>query len=147
MKSGTINKQSLLVRFLNRPTRKATRDFLHVLLRITAVDAERMQLHQLARVIFVEATVDPGGLVAFGWIRTRHARAPVVEIEKHRRRVRGGAEQIAKASHRKRPNRLSIECGEQISIVVFVCEDAEMVLPKIDHQLIELLVAVNRAQK
>src|SRR2546429_4778018 len=75
-----------------------------------------MQLHQLAGVIFVEATVDPGGLVAFGWIRTRHARAPVVEIEKHRRRVRGGAEQIAKASQRVRANCLSIECGEQIAI-------------------------------
>src|SRR5947208_17160700 len=105
-----------------------------------------MQLHQLARVIFIEATVDSGELVAFGWIRTRHARAPVVEIEKHRRRVRGGAEQIAKASQGVRANRLSIKCGEQISIVVFVCEDAEMILPEIDHQLVELLVAVNRAQ-
>ena len=37
------------------PTREAARDFLHVLLRVTAVDAEGMQLHQLACVIFVDA--------------------------------------------------------------------------------------------
>src|ERR1041385_48816 len=112
VKSGTINKQPLLVRLLNGPAAETTRHLLHVFLRVTAIDAQRMQLHQLARVIFVEATVDSGGLFAFGRIRTRHARPPVVEVEEHRRRVRGGAEQIAKTTHRKWPNRFAIECRQ-----------------------------------
>ena len=37
------------------PTRETARDFLHVLLRIAAVDAERVQLHQLTRIVFINA--------------------------------------------------------------------------------------------
>ncbi len=40
---------------VNRPARKAARDFLHVLLSVAAIDAERMQLHDLAGVILVDA--------------------------------------------------------------------------------------------
>src|SRR5262249_48615179 len=36
------------------PTGKATRDFLHVLLRVTTIDSERVQFHQLARVVLVD---------------------------------------------------------------------------------------------
>ena len=61
--------------------------------------------------------------------------------------MRGGAEQIAEATHRKRSNGLAIETGEQKSIVIFVRKDAEMVLPKIDHRFIELPVAVDCAQE
>ncbi len=39
----------------DRPARKRARDLLHVLLRVAAFDAERVQLHQLARVVLVEA--------------------------------------------------------------------------------------------
>ncbi len=39
------------------PTREATRDFLHVFLGVAAVNAERMQFHQLARVIFIDAAL------------------------------------------------------------------------------------------
>src|SRR5690348_16496474 len=42
-------------RLKDGPTGKATRDFLYVFLRVTAVDAERVKLHQLARVVFVDA--------------------------------------------------------------------------------------------
>src|SRR5205823_12307595 len=48
MQAGTIKKQPFFIRLLNRPTRKAARDFLHVFLGIAAVHAQRMQLHQLA---------------------------------------------------------------------------------------------------
>ena len=147
MQSGTIKKQTLLVWLLNCPSRKATRDFLHVFLRVTAVDAERVQLHQLARIVFVEAAVDASRFVSFCRIRTGHAGSPIVEIEKHRRRVCGRAEQISKATHGKGPYRFAVESGEQIAVIVFVREDAEMVLPKINHQLEKLLFAVNGAQE
>src|SRR3989442_3849935 len=39
----------------NGPTRKATRNFLHVFLCIPAIDAKRVQLHQFTRVVFVDA--------------------------------------------------------------------------------------------
>ena len=58
----------------------------------------------------------------------------------------GRAEQIPKATHGKGPYRFAIESGEQIAVIVFVREDAEMVLPKINHQLEKLLFAVNGPQ-
>src|SRR5437667_12684725 len=39
----------------NGPAGEATRDFLHVFLRVTAVDAKRVEFHQLALVCYVEA--------------------------------------------------------------------------------------------
>src|ERR1041385_5057618 len=47
----------LALRRANRPTRKASRHFDHVLLGVSAVHAERVQFHQLAAVIFVESPV------------------------------------------------------------------------------------------
>src|SRR5260370_41586139 len=80
VQTGTAEKQSLLVRLLNRPSGKATRDLLNVILRVAAVHTQRMQLHQLPRVVFVESAVNSGGF-AFGCrIGPRHARPPVVEI-------------------------------------------------------------------
>ena len=42
-------------RLKNSPAGETTRYFLHVLLCVSAIDAESMQLHQLACVIFVDA--------------------------------------------------------------------------------------------
>src|SRR6266542_1745353 len=41
-------------RVADRPSGEASRHFLHVFLRVTSVNAERVQLHDLARVIFVQ---------------------------------------------------------------------------------------------
>src|SRR2546421_5598956 len=112
MQSRTIEKQALLVWLLDGPTAEATRDFLYVLLRVSAIDTERVQLHQLAGIIFIKAAVRPCRFVSLCRIRTRHARSPVVEIKKHCRRVRGRAEQISKTRQRKRPDRFAIESRE-----------------------------------
>src|SRR5262249_60526355 len=98
-------------RVLDRPPREGARDLGHVLLRVAAVHAERVQLHQLAAVVLVET---PAGILALwrAWRRgqtPRHHEAaertpsearrkrgrsswlrfpcaqPVVEIEQHRR--------------------------------------------------------------
>ena len=64
-----------LVRPVDRPSGQRTRDFLHVLLRIAAVHPERVELHQLARVVLVQPA----------------PRAEmVVEVVEHRRAVRDG---------------------------------------------------------
>ena len=63
VQAGPVKKQSLFIRLLNRPSGKAARDFLNIFLRVAAVNAHRVQLHQLARVILVDATVDSRRLV------------------------------------------------------------------------------------
>ena len=51
-------------RLHNRPAGEAARDLLNVLLRVAAFDAQRVQLHQLARVVFIDA-----GLALLGLLR------------------------------------------------------------------------------
>src|SRR5689334_15294762 len=74
---------SELLRIVNRPPRERPRNRDDVGLRVTAVDAEGMELHQLAAVVLVQAwTLDSAG----HWnVIARRLRLPVVEIEEHRR--------------------------------------------------------------
>src|SRR5437764_1371448 len=51
-----IHGYAATARLEDGPTSEATRDFLHVFLRVTTINSEGMQLHQLARVVFVDAT-------------------------------------------------------------------------------------------
>ena len=44
-----------LTRIVNRPAGERTRHLGHVLLRVAAVHAERVQLHQLAAVVLVQS--------------------------------------------------------------------------------------------
>src|SRR3712207_5913736 len=53
----------------DRPAGEATRDLLHVLLRVSAVYSERVQLHQLARVVLVDAAPHPLRLARDGLSR------------------------------------------------------------------------------
>src|SRR5215216_6465277 len=50
-----IRCRSATARLEDGPTGKTARHFLHVFLRVAAVDSERVQFHQLARVVFVDA--------------------------------------------------------------------------------------------
>src|SRR5205814_10264879 len=49
------DKSAALLRRLDRPTGERARDVDHVLLGVSAVDAERVQLQQLASVMLVQA--------------------------------------------------------------------------------------------
>ena len=56
--SRSSNQNSRIApRLCDGPAGEAARHFDHVLLRVAAVDAERVQLHQLAAVIFVQAAL------------------------------------------------------------------------------------------
>src|SRR5262249_1997675 len=59
-------------RVLDRPPREGARDLGHVLLRVAAVHAERVQLHQLAAVVLVET---PAGILAL-WRAWRRGQTP-----------------------------------------------------------------------
>src|SRR6185369_12853165 len=50
-----IHGRSATARLKDGPASKAARYFLHVFLCVTAIDAECVQLHQLARVVFIDA--------------------------------------------------------------------------------------------
>src|SRR5206468_1186107 len=93
----------------------------------------RVELHQLARIVLVEAaalsprrrarrwseprrrkttTTPRGAAAAEGGVRAVGLALPVVEIEEHRRTVRHGAEQITEISKRIRTNDVAIVRGE-----------------------------------
>ena len=100
---------------LHRPAGERARDVDDVLLRVAAVDAERVQLEQLARVVLVDAASIaarvPRATVgcASALERRRRTRCtsahsctraldaqPVIEIEEHRGTLRRGAEHVRK---------------------------------------------------
>ena len=56
MRSSKKNSR-IALRLPDRPAGEGARDFDHVLLRVSAIHAERVQLHQLAAVIFVQAAL------------------------------------------------------------------------------------------
>ena len=70
------------------PSGENVRERDHVGLGVAAVDAERVQLHQLARVVLVDTLELALGAGAAG-----RGVLPVVEVEEHRRMMRGRAEQ------------------------------------------------------
>ena len=73
----------------HRPARENLRELLHVLLGVAAVDAERVQLEQLARVVFVQPSrCCPRPRPALRASRARADRLKVVEVDEHRRMLR-----------------------------------------------------------
>src|SRR5204862_530066 len=89
-------------------------------------------LHQLGRVVLVQAA----GAVP-----------RVVEVDEHRRMARGGAEQIAEAAERVRPDRALLVVGNQRAQRALVLEDVEVVEPEPRDMLLELVRRIDRAQQ
>src|SRR5207247_2449921 len=116
-----------------------------VALRVASIDAERVQFHQLAAVVFVEArAAQPRGNRN---VLAGRLRLPVIEIEQHGG-VTGGREQhVFEVSEDMRANRVAFEAGEQRAIRSFPVEYIEVVHPEIDQDLLELPVRVNSAIK
>src|SRR5688572_17499415 len=92
--SQRVYSRRAATRLKDGPTCKATRNFLHVFLRVTTVDTERVQFHQLARVVFVDTAARLLKRRVHHHLRTAAARIrthalKVVEIKQHRRTLRG----------------------------------------------------------
>src|SRR5579884_3910579 len=78
-----IKESAALIRSTNGPAGEATRDFNDVLLRVAAVYSKRVQLHQLAGVILVQAS---RCLLAILCVRPRSLRGHalvIVQVEEH----------------------------------------------------------------
>ena len=140
-----------LARIADRPAGERARDLGHVLLRVAAVDAQRVQLHQLAAVVLVQPSFLPVARPSSGSrARTSGVRIgahPVVEIEQHRRTLRRRFEQIAELAEDVRPDRVALVGREQESIAPLPRVDVEMVEPEIGEHFLQLPLAVDRAKQ
>ena len=144
------------------PTGQRSRHLDDVMLRVAAVHAQRVQLHQLAGVVLVEtaplsgarrrlearrrksasAATPPSTIPGERRMRAVGLALPVVEIEEHRRTVRDRAEQIAELAQRARTNDVAIVRREKEPLLLaLVGEHREVILPEIHHHFVELSLA------
>ena len=119
----------------HRPTGEAPRDFHHIILRVAAMHAERVQFHELPRVILVRLVIRAFTLV----------HAPI-QIPEHGGAQRGGADQVRKFSEGVRPNDIAIIRGLEPAVFAFGRVDIEMVAPKLDHDFEKLALAQHRSK-
>ncbi len=118
--------------WVDGPTGEAARGLADVALGIARIHAERMEFEQLARIIFVGRMV-----IVF----------VIVEIVEHGGRVHGCPQEVVKVTQGVRANHIGIVHALEPRAVELVLRDAEMVGPKICHDLMQLPRAVNGAQE
>src|SRR6266700_4544101 len=167
---------STFARLANCPAREDARYFRDIILRVTAIDAEGVQFHQLASVVFIQAVTIGFALrwpLVFGktgcsetssasvssttvprvapqskrLIRIRSNAQPVIKIKEHGRALRSGHQQIFKLSERVRTNHVALIARDQVTIRAFAYEHVEVVEPEIGHHFLELALAVGGAQE
>ena len=105
-----------------------------------AVDAQRVELHQLAGVVLVEPSPSPGSLV-----NVRIDAHPVVEIEEHRGALGRRLEQIAKFSKNMRTDDVPFVFRQKKPIAALSRVDVEMVEPEVGEDFLQLPIAVDGA--
>ena len=127
------------------PSGQDLRQLLHVLLGVAAVDAERVQLEQLARVVLVQAA--PLAVAVAALTRARAAgggadRLEVIEVGEHRRMLRRRQHHVLEAAQHVRPNHVAlVAAGERRDENLRSRRDAQMVGPERDEPLDERPIA------
>ncbi len=122
----------------HRPPGEDLRKLLHVLLRVTTIHTERVQLQQLARVVLVEpaplsCAASPGRAQRGGTNRLE-----VVEIYEHRRMLRRRKHEVLETSEDMRPDRLAfVAAGEWRHQHLRARGHAQMIRPEGDQPLHE----------
>jgi hypothetical protein len=115
-----------------RPAREALRDLSHVGLAVAAGEAQRVQLHHLARVVLLG--------------RAAHVE-PVVEVIEHRPAEGRGPEHRGERAERVLADDGPVELRQQHPLdVVLVVVDREVVVPELDHALEELAAGLDGAR-
>ena len=111
------------------PARDDVRQRRHVVLRIAAADAERMQFENFAGEVFVQSAV-----AVFPGARIRAQRLLVVEKEQHRRMLLDRLQHVAETPEHIGADRLALErAGPHPRRPALVGGDAEMIGPE-HHQ-------------
>ncbi len=145
---------SALVGPLNVPAGKDLRHLGDVALRVSAVDAEGVEFHQLARVVFIEShRTRFSGLAVHAHLGTprgegmRTDALGLVEIEEHGGALRGCDEKVFKFAHRMRTDDLVLVVrqipGREFALAQI---HVEVVQPEVGHHRFELALAVDVAQ-
>ena len=113
-----VGERPALIRLVDGPAGEAARHFDDILLRVAAVHAEGVQLHQLARVVLIQAARGLLGALcsAFGADRLRRYALPVVQIKHHGGAIGGGFEQIAELPQHVRADGVALIGGHQNAI-------------------------------
>ena len=111
---------------------KHAHQLLHVGLRVARAHAERVQLHQLARVVLVGLVLDV---------------VHVVEEHQHGRALQRGHHQVLELAQRARADHLFLVVGGEHAHGALVRVDAEVVEPEPHHLFLELVAAIHRMQQ
>ena len=135
---------------LDAPSGENARDVDDVLLRVPAVHAECVQLHQFAGVILVDASPHPRspspqrGEGARGRGPRRYALG-IIQIEQHGGAARRRDEQVFEAAERPWPDRFLDIGRQQKPVGSLAHKDVEVVRPEVDHHLAQLALRDGRA--
>src|SRR5690348_1323620 len=116
----------------------------HVMLGISAVHAQRVQLQELARVVLVQSALSIRRFVvaSASSLRVGTDALPIVEIEKHRRGLGGGNQQITKLAQSVWTDGIALVGGGVMLVGVFVYKNVEVIEPEIGHHFEQLALAV-----
>ena len=163
MRPVAKDESRALLRPLDAPAREDSRDLDDVLLRVTAIDAEGVQLEQLARVILVDSRrLPPAPLLrhlipaeprSAEWreelARLRRGRTGrdalrIVEIKEHRGAFSRRDEQIFEFAERPRPDGFFYIRRQQKPIGALAYKDVEMIRPEVDHHFPQLPLRYRR---
>ena len=122
----------------DRPAGQDACQRLDIVLRVAAIDAERVQLHHLARQILVEAD-----MTALPGLRIRADREHLVEIEQHRRMPLGGEQHIDEAAGDMRPDRLALESPGEAADDRPHAGYSEMIAPEARQPFLQRRIAID----
>ena len=125
-------------RIANGPAGEAAGHFGYVLLGVSAIDAEGVQFHQLAAVVFIQA------LAILASVRS-------VDCQLSRKKSMAGLSAVArrrslKMTEHVRANHVTFVGGDHIAVSPLIEKDVEVVVPEIGEDFFELAIAVNRAK-
>ena len=137
----------------DRPAGERTSDVDHILLGISAIDSQGVELEQLPSVILVQAGALPLlrllRLLSLPSLLSSECRpvalghaARIVEIEKHRRTLSDRTEQVAEFSECARPHHVLIEVRQIVRLGRALLRiDAEVIFPEVGHHFLQLPLA------
>jgi len=135
------------LRILDGPTGEGARHLDHVLLRVAAIHAHGVQLEQLAAEVFVDAaTPAAAALSQRGSLGLRRT-LPIVQVVEHGGTARHGAEQVAEMPQGVRADHVPVERQQQVALRALARIHREVILPEVDHDLLQLSPAHHRARQ
>ena len=133
----------LRLRPAHAPAGQDLREFLHVGLRVAAVDAEGVQLQQLARQVLVQALI-----AGAAGARVRADRGGVVEIDQHGRVADHGAQHVVEAAGDVRADGLALEGADEHGQNRLAGDgDREMVAPEMGEALDQGSLGMNGGER